>query len=176
MVRVLAKSRLRGAGVALYAVQPGVYVRMTRPLLLDKGLELDRELKQFLAQDACSDSLPPGWVGVEGSEEVVEGVDGRHGGDYTLFPAHWSALSVVAVCLAAALRMASLRLRDCRWASAQVGSILWVKRVGLAVRLCFSPDVAGRRCAAFWGTGYLGLFEAGARRESRPGGNRLGPC
>ena len=28
---------LEGAGVALYAVQPGVYVRMTRPLLLDKG-------------------------------------------------------------------------------------------------------------------------------------------
>ena len=28
--------------------------------------------------------------------------------------------------------------------------------------------------AAFWGTGYLGWFEAGARRESRPGGNRLG--
>ena len=44
---------LEGAGVALYAVQPGVYVRMTRPLLLDKGLELDRELKQFLTQDAC---------------------------------------------------------------------------------------------------------------------------
>ena len=65
---------LEGAGVALYAVQPGVYVRMTRPQLLDKGLELDRELKQFLAQNACSDSLPPGWVGVEGSEEVVEGV------------------------------------------------------------------------------------------------------
>ena len=60
---------LEGTGIALYAVQPGVYVRMTRPLLLDKGLELDRELKQFLAQDACSDSLPPGWVGVEGSEK-----------------------------------------------------------------------------------------------------------
>ena len=82
---------LEGTGVALYAIQPGVYVRMTRPLLLDKGLELDRELKQFLAQNACSDSLPPGWVGVEGSEEVVEGVDGRHGGDYTLFAAHWFA-------------------------------------------------------------------------------------
>ena len=34
------------------------------------------------------------------------GVDGRHGGDYTLFAAHWSALSVVAACLAAALRLA----------------------------------------------------------------------
>ena len=36
------------------------------------------------------------------------------------FLAHWSALSVVAACLAAALRLASLRLRDCRWASAQI--------------------------------------------------------
>ena len=30
--------------------------------------------------------------------------------------------------------------------------------------------------AAFWGTGYLAWFEAGARRKSRPGGNRLGLC
>ena len=45
---------LEGTGVALYAVQPGVYVRMTRPLLLDKGLELDRELKQFLAQNGLA--------------------------------------------------------------------------------------------------------------------------
>ena len=38
---------------------------------------------------------------------------------------------VVTLCLVMALRLASLRLRDCRWASAQVGHRVWPRMAGL---------------------------------------------
>ena len=62
-----------------------------------------------------------------------------------------------------------------------VGSILWVKRVSSSVRLRFWSDVAGQTllCRSWrrvLGGRVLGWFEAGARRESRPGGNRLVQC
>ena len=125
---------LEGAGVALSAAHALLKVGGPCVLLLDEvldilemlalllgeGVELDRELQQFVDQDVCSDGLPPGRVGDEGPEKVVEGADGRHGGDYT----------PISACLAAALRLASLRLRDW-WFSAQVGHRAWSGIAGL---------------------------------------------
>ena len=56
---------LEGAGVALYAAQPGLGIRVPSLLLLDKDLEPDWKLKQFLTQDpgpmaSCHDGLASG--------------------------------------------------------------------------------------------------------------------
>ena len=63
----------------------------------------------------------------------------------------------------------------CQW-GVPVWSILWAKRVSSAVRLRFSPDGAGQTLGRVLRGRVLGWFGTGARRESRPGGNRLGPC
>ena len=56
------------------------------------------------------------------------------------------------------------------WRGVSAGSIFSVKRVSSAVRPRFSPAL-GRVLRGR----VLGWYEAGARREPRPGGNRLGP-
>ena len=55
-----------------------------------------------------------------------------------------------------------------------VGSILWANRVSSSVRLRFWPDAAGQTLGRVLRGRVLGWYEAGARRESPPGGNRLG--
>ena len=47
---------LEGSGVALHTVQSCVYVDVCCPVLFDEGVELDRELEQFLAQYLGPDS------------------------------------------------------------------------------------------------------------------------
>ena len=51
-------------------------------LFLNKCFQPDGELRQFPAQDAGADRLPPGGVGVESLGEIVQGggsgVQGRH--------------------------------------------------------------------------------------------------
>ena len=54
-------------------------------LLFHEGVEPGGQLQEFAAQYPGADSIAPGWVVVEGLEEFVQGVDGRHGRDYTLF-------------------------------------------------------------------------------------------
>ncbi len=111
---------------------PGALLPGEGGLLLCEGIEPDRELHQFVAQDLGAHGLPPGRVVPERLEEIVLAVDGRHVADYTRFPAQWPALSVVAARLAAVLRLASLVLRETRCFSAQFSQRVWF---GMAGRL-----------------------------------------
>ena len=58
-----------------------------------------------------------------------------------------SGPSAVAVYLAAALRLASLRLRDCRWCSAQVGQRVWLSIAGSLQFRHWLSSLAFCRCS-----------------------------
>ena len=88
---------------------------------------------------------------------------------------------VVTLCLVMALRLASLRLRDCRWASAQVGHRVWPRMAGLLQFRHLPSSLA--LCLCSWascrwyslGSGLLFFIRSYSRRCSSLASCAAGP-